>query len=391
MEEKEFRWRELPGDLPHILQQTVKEWSEDRAATLAAALAYYATFSLVPLLVLVISLVGWIWGRSSTTSRVLAAMGNFLGSSGQNFLQGLILTASQPGNGLFGSIVGTISLIASSLGVFGELQATMNLIWEIQPKPVKGFWRKVSSVVLDHLLSFGVVLSLGVLLMLSIAASTAFSWFGSQFGYLLPMSNNLLQLGNLLISYLLITFLLAMIFKFLPDVEIDWKALWLGAGITALLFLAGKFLISLYIGQVHPGSKFGAAGTLVLVLLWVYYSAQILFFGAELTQVTAKLYGLRMHSDSRAEPILEETPADFSSSMRSLRVPVKDLIEDKAKKQFEEKGEKASAGRQPQPSSDILNARRRTWKQSLTFLAPILGGVILAIARPLYHTLIKEK
>ena len=318
----------------------MKEWSEDRAATLAAALSYYATFSLAPLLVLVISLVGWIWGRSSTMNQVLSVLGGFLGSNGQDFLKGLIQTASQPGNGLIGSTAGTISLVISSLGVFGELQATMNLIWEIEPKPVSGFFNQIKAVVFDRLVSFGVVISLGGLLLLFMAASTALSWFGDQFGYLLPMSNNVLQIANTLVFYMLVVFLLALIFKYLPDVEIDWKPVLLGASITGLLFMAGKYVINLYIAQLHPGSRFGAAGTLVLVLLWVYYSAQILFLGAEFTQVTAKLYGLRMQSDSSARQISKTYKQENDLEQRDIPVPVQDLIDEKEKRNMELEGEK---------------------------------------------------
>jgi membrane protein len=280
-----------------LLKDTFREWREDGANRLAAALAYYTTFSLAPLLVLIIAIAGLVGGREAAQSRTMAQVQDLLGADGREFVEGMIESASQPETGLAATFIGAVTLLFGALGVFGELQNSLNTIWEVKPKPARNWIDGVRRFVVRRLLSFTMVLGVGFLLLASLVISAAVSAFGEYVGNRWLLADFWLGLINFIISFLVITFLFAMIFKFLPEIKIAWKDVWLGAAVTSALFSLGKFLIGLYLGRSQVGNTFGAAGSLAILLIWVYYSAQILFLGAEFTQVYASRYGSRIVPD----------------------------------------------------------------------------------------------
>ena len=293
-----------------LLKDTFREWREDGAPRLAAALAYYTTFSLAPLLVLVIAIAGLVGGQEAAQSQVMAQVEDLLGSKGREFIQGMIESASQPTTGLTATIIGAATLLFGALGVFGELQNSLNTIWEVKPKPATSFLDGIKRFVIKRLVSFTMVLGIGFLLLASLIISAAISAFAAYIGTRWPLADLWLELINFLVSFIVITFLFAMIFKFLPEIKIAWKDVWLGAAVTSVLFSLGKFLIGLYLGRSEVGNIFGAAGSLAILLIWIYYSAQILFFGAEFTQVYANKYGSKIVPDPGMLKITERERAE---------------------------------------------------------------------------------
>ena len=294
----------------NLLRETFREWREDGANRLAAALAYYTTFSLAPLLVLVIAIAGLAGGREAAQTQTMAQVEDLLGADGREFIEGMIDSASQPETGLTATFIGAVTLLFGALGVFGELQNSLNTIWEVKPKPAKGWMDGIKRFIVRRLLSFTMVVGIGFLLLASLVVSAVVSALGEYIGNRWPMADFWLSLINFVISFLVVTFLFAMIFKFLPEIKIAWKDVWLGAAVTSALFSLGKFLIGLYLGRSEVGNTFGAAGSLAILLIWVYYSAQILFFGAEFTQVYANRYGSKIVPDPDMVKITEMERAE---------------------------------------------------------------------------------
>ncbi|MCA1993844.1 MAG: YihY/virulence factor BrkB family protein, partial [Coleofasciculus sp. S288] len=217
-----------------------------------------------------------------------------------------IENANKPSsNGGIASLISIVVLLFGASGVFAQLQDALNTVWEVQTKPGRG----ITTFLRKRVLSFSMVLGIGFLVMVSLLLSAALAGLSAYLSHLIPGVDWLWQILNFVLSFAIITLLFAMIYRFLPDVKIAWSDVWIGAIITALLFEIGKFLLGLYLGRGTFGSTYGAAGSLVIVLVWVYYSAQILFFGAEFTQVYAKHYGSRIVPDENAEPIPEEARA----------------------------------------------------------------------------------
>jgi membrane protein len=292
-----------------LLKDTIREWQEDGATRLAAALAYYTTFSLAPLLVLVIAIAGLVGGREAAQTQTMAQVQDLLGADGREFVQGMIESASRPTTGWTATLIGAVTLLFGALGVFGELQNSLNTIWEVKPKPARGLLDGVKRFVLKRVASFTMVLGIGFLLLASLVVSAALSALGEYIGARWPVADFWLQLLNFIVSFLVITLLFAMMFKFLPEIKIAWKDVWLGAAVTSGLFTLGKFLIGLYLGRSTVGTTFGAAGSLAILLIWIYYSAQILFFGAEFTQVYANRYGSRIVPDPGMVKVTEQERA----------------------------------------------------------------------------------
>jgi membrane protein len=277
-------------NLLNLFKLTYQDWKEDRASRLAAALAYYTIFSLAPLLVIAIAVAGFLWQRDAVEAQVMRQIQGLVGVEGATFVAELLKSAGNPAEGIVATIFGVITLLFGALGVFNELHNSLNVIWEVKPDKQEGFWRTVKKAIIDRFLSFTMVLVIGFMLLVSLVISAGLSATQELLGNTFPIPEIFLQLLNLVISIGVITILFAMIYKYLPDVEIPWRYVWLGAFVTAILFSLGKMLIGLYLGNSAVASSFGAAGSLVLLLVWIYYSAQILFFGAEFTQVYANIY-----------------------------------------------------------------------------------------------------
>jgi len=287
-------------DFASLVAETIKEWQKDQAARMAAALAYYATFSLAPLLVLVLAIAGLVGGRDAAQGLVMAQIQDLVGEEGKEFVQSMIENAAATPTGVTASILGSVTLLVGALGAFNELQNALDRIWDVEPKPITRWSLRVQRFIFKRLLSFSMVLGIGFLLLISLVISAALSALSEYLGRIPLFSELMLQMLHLIISLGLITFLFAMIFKFIPDVEIRWRNVWLGAAITAILFTIGKTLIGIYLGQAEVSSTFGAAGSLAVLMIWVYYSSQILFLGAEFTQVFTKRSGERPPPDENA-------------------------------------------------------------------------------------------
>jgi len=292
-----------------LIKQTFAGWMEDGALDLGAALAYYALFSLAPLLLIVIAVAGLVWRREAVQGQLVGQLQGLVGEQGGQAIQTMISNAGKHGSGVLATIVGVVTILFGATGVFVELQTSLNRIWNVEPKPGGGVWGFVKT----RLLSFGMILGIGFLLLISLVVTTAVSAVGAWATELLPAAKVLVAGGTFVVSFALITLLFAMIYKVLPDVEIGWRDVWIGAASTALLFTAGKFLIGLYLAKSSVASTYGAAGSLVIVLLWIYYSAQILFLGAEFTQVYASHYGSNIRPSAHAVPVVVRKKEEASA------------------------------------------------------------------------------
>ena len=282
------------SNLSNLLKLAYQGWKEDNASRLSAALAYYTIFSLAPLLVIVIAITGLIWDAGAVRTQILSQVQSLVGAEGAEFVANLMTNTGSPGEGILALVIGILTLLFGALGVFNELHNSLNIIWNVRVEKPKGFLQSLKKLILDRLLSFTMILGIGFLLLVSLVVTAGLSATQETIGDAVPIPEFLLQIVNLVISLGVITVLFALIFKFLPDVRINWRDVWMGAFVTSLLFSFGKTAIGLYLGNSAVASTFGAAGSLVLLLLWIYYSAQILFFGAEFTQVYANNYGLKM-------------------------------------------------------------------------------------------------
>lgn len=285
-----------------LIKESFQEWRKDGALDLGAALSYYTIFSLAPLLLVALAVAGLLWDRGQIQSQLIGQMQSLMGQQGAQAVQTMLDNAGRQRSGLFASILGVATILFGATGVFVQLQNALNRVWNVEAKPGLGIW----SFVKTRLISFGMVLGIGFLLLVSLIVSTAVSALGTWATGLLPGSETLMQAVTFVVSFAFITLLFAMIYKFLPDVEIGWRDVWIGAVVTALLFTLGKFLIGLYLGKSSVASTYGAAGSLVIVLLWIYYSSQILFLGAEFTQVYASRYGSQIRPSEHAVPVVVE-------------------------------------------------------------------------------------
>jgi len=286
--------------LPNLFKLSYQGWKEDHASRLAAALAYYTIFSLAPLLVIAIAVAGLIWQRDAVQAQVLDQIGGLVGAQGQTFVAGLLDSASHPAEGILATLIGVITLLFGALGAFNELHNALNTVWEVEEEKVQGLWNSIKKLIIQRFLSFAMILGIGFMLLVSLMVSTGISALGTWVSSVLPFHEIILQLINLVISIAIITLLFGLIFKVLPDAEIAWRDVWVGAFVTAILFSIGKTLIGLYLGSSAVSTSFGAAGSLVILLLWIYYSAQILFFGAEFTQVYANQLGSKIVPEGQA-------------------------------------------------------------------------------------------
>lgn len=285
-----------------LLKETFSEWSKDKASRLSAALAYYTVFSLAPLLIIVIAIAGAVFGEEAARGEIVGQIQGLVGRDGAEFIETAIENANKPATGRFASIISIVVLLFGASGVFAELQDALNTVWEVQAKPERG----LINVIRNRFLSFTMVLGVGFLLLVSLVASAALAATVNFFGHLLPGLDFVWQLANLIFSFVVTTVLFGLIYKTLPDVKIGWSDVWIGAAITSVLFSIGRYVLGQYLGNSSFGSTYGAAGSLVVVLAWVYYAAQILFFGAEFTQVYARKYGSQIVPDKNAVALTEE-------------------------------------------------------------------------------------
>jgi membrane protein len=279
-----------------LVKEAFQGWMEDGSLELGAALSYYTAFSLAPLLVIAIAIASLAFGRQAVEGRLFGEIRGLVGPQSAATIQSMIASAGRRGSGTLATVASVVVILFGASGVFGQLQTSLDRIWHVAPKPDRG----VRGLVRDRVLSFGMVLGVGFLLLVSLVVSAALSALGTFATGRLPAIAPLLQAAGFVVSFAVITVLFAMIFRFLPDAKVGWRDVWVGALATSLLFTIGRTLIGLYLSRSSVSSSYGAAGSLIVVLLWVYYSSQILFFGAEFTKVWAVRYGGRIVPDANA-------------------------------------------------------------------------------------------
>jgi membrane protein len=272
----------------HVSLRAVQDWWQDNCLRLAASLAYYTALSLAPLILLIVGVVGLVLDRQAVAHQLTTQLEGLMGPAGRELITS-ILTATSPQEGAIATIIGLVTLFIGATAVFGELQATMNLIWEVQPAPTNGVWAGIWAWLRARIFSLALVFALAFLLLVSLVISAALAGAAALFQG--PEQALLSRLLELAVSLLVLTFVFALLYKYVPDAEISWQGVWLGGLLTAVLFTLGKTAIGIYLGQASVGSAYGAAGSMVVLLVWVYYSALIVFFGAEFTQAWATRHG----------------------------------------------------------------------------------------------------
>ncbi len=287
----------------NLVRSAGESWLDHDATRLSAAVAFYSILSLAPLLVLAVSIAGLVFGEEAARGELVGQMEDMVGKEGAEVIQTTLAKAKQPEEGILATVIGAITLLLGAAGVFGELHDSLNIVWEIKTKPGQG----VRGFIRTKFLSFGMVLSIGFLLLISLVLSAGLSALGTFATGLAPGVPTLINILNFLVSIALVTGLFVLLFRYLPDARLPWRYLWLGAFITAVLFTVGKCLIGLYLAQAAVGSPFGAAGSLVVLVVWVYYSSLIVFFGAELTQASAKAAGIEVEPLGNAMRVVVET------------------------------------------------------------------------------------
>jgi membrane protein len=277
-----------PKRIGRLCKQAVSAWLSDYAPSMGAALAYYTLFSIAPLLIIVIAVAGLVFGPDAAQGAIIGQLQELLGYDGAAAIQGLIKSAGSSKGGWVSTVIGVVTLFVGATTVFAELEDDLNRVWRAPAKqPTAGLW----SLIRARILSFGMILGIGFLLIVSLVASAAIAGLGRLWSDWFGPWEVLLHAVNFVISFVLITVFFASIYKIMPRVKVGWRDVWLGAAVTALLFTVGKTLIGLYLGKASVASAFGAAGSLIVALLWTYYAAQIFLLGAEFTSVYAHRYG----------------------------------------------------------------------------------------------------
>jgi membrane protein len=277
-----------------FIKKVLKDFSDDECGVRAAALAYYTIFALPPLLVLLMMLVGLVWDPAEVQTALETQFSNLVGPDGGRAVHDMLVHAKRPrAGGFYATLIGSIALLFGAVGAFMQLQGALNRAWEVKPDPTQG---GIKRFIMKRLLSLGMILGVGFLLIVSLSVSALLSALSTKISF--PAAAfSALDLG---LSFSVMAVMFAAIFRFLPDAEVEWRDVWMGAGVTSLLFVLGKFGIGFYLGQSAPGDAFGAASALAIILVWVYYAGMIVLFGAEFTQAWAERRGARINPEKGA-------------------------------------------------------------------------------------------
>lgn len=284
---KSFRFH----DIRYLIMESVESWSKHKAPRLGASLAFYTLLSLTPLLLVVVAVVGLVFGHTAAQHEIVKQVQMLVGTQGAEATDALLKGSRSSTQGIIATAVGLITLLFSASGVMIELRDALNTIWEIPTPAAGGIRSKIATYMRDRLLSFAMVLSVGFLLVVSLAISSWIAALGAISVSILPGTEALLHLGNIVVSFVLITGVFAAIYKVMPDVRLEWRDVILGGAVTSFLFTVGKFGLGMYLGKAGIASSYGAFASIVVLVIWVYYSGQIFFFGAEFTRVFANCYG----------------------------------------------------------------------------------------------------
>jgi membrane protein len=300
-----------------LFKEALEAWMDDYAPSMGAALAYYMLFSIAPLLLIAVGLAGLVFGPEAARGEIFGQLRELMGDDGASAAERLLASVDKPEGGAIATLVGMAMLLLGAMTVFGELQNALDRIWRAPArKKTSGWWNLVRS----RLLSFGMILGIAFLLTVSLVMSALFSALGKLWGPAFREWETLAHVIDVSVSFGMVTVLFAMIYKFIPRVQIAWRDVWVGAGVTAVLFAVGKLLIGLYLGKSTVASAFGAAGSLAVMMVWVYYSAQVFLLGAEFTWIYAHAYGSRRgERRPRAEEsaaVLPRSPGGLSDGAR---------------------------------------------------------------------------
>jgi membrane protein len=337
-----------------LFKETYKEWSNDKASRLAAALAYYTATAIAPLVVGILAIVGFVFNREQAQAQLVAQVYRYVGSQGGEIVETILANADQPDLARLAGLFSLATLLWSASNIFVQLQDSLDTIWGVQMRPDLPFIRKVQHRLLPLLTVFGI----GLLLLVAVIATTALTAVGTLVSDLLPGGALLWQVVNFLISITIITLLFGVVFKVLPDVDIAWSAVWPGAALTALLFQVGQFVLGWYLGRQSGASLYGAAGSLIILLLWLYYTAQIFLFGAEFTQVYATRYG------QGVRPAKDAVARDDSA----------------AKKPAAQAANAGTDQRHPQPNRIEAGHVTQTWQRASTSSDELsIGGLVAGL------------
>ena len=285
------------GGAWQLLRGTFSEWWEDNTLRMAASLAFYTIFSVAPVLLIAVGIASFFLSRDAAVEQLLSQLRSLIGGEGAQAVRQVIESQAGFGRGVRAIVTGAVTLFLGATVVFMELQAALNQIWDVKAEPRRGV---ILQYVFDRLRSFGIAIAVGFLLLVSLVLSTALTMMENYMNTWLPGVPLLWQALNVVTSMSVATVLFALVYKYLPDAVIAWRDVWIGGAVTAVLFTIGKSLIGIYLGQTAMGSAFGAAGSLAVLLIWIYYSALICFFGAEFTQVYARMYGSRIRAEAHA-------------------------------------------------------------------------------------------
>lgn len=294
-----------------LLRETYTKWSNHQAPRLGASVAFYSILSFAPLLVLITAIIGLVFGHEHAQGALIGEARQVIGDRGADTVQTLLKNAQKPASGIIASTIAFLTLLFGASGVFTELQDALNLMWDVTPQASSG----VMAMIKQRLFSFGMVLSIGFLLLISLLLSAGLAFLGHSFGQLVPMPPFVLEIINFIVSFAVVTGLFALMFKYVPDAKVSWKDVGIGALGTALLFTIGKLLLGIYLGKASVGSTYGAAGSLVAVVVWIYYSAQIFFFGAEFTHVYSE------KDQSANKPATEQAPVALAARAGASGAP----------------------------------------------------------------------
>ena len=286
------------GSLGAILRRSVAGWWNDNVPRLGASLAYYTLFALAPILIVAISIGGLVFGPEAVRGEIVGQIQGLIGREGAEAVQSMLEGASRPGSSIAATVVGIITFFLGATGAFLELQTALNAIWHVEPKSDGSFWRVL---VMQRVISFGLVVAIGFLLLTSLLVSAALAAIHRYMGTAFPGVVVLWEALNVIVSLTVITLLFALIYKVLPDVKLSWRDVWVGALVTAGLFSIGRLVIGLYLGTASIASTYGAAGSVIVILVWVYYSAQIILLGAEFTRAYVDEFGRRPPAEEYAE------------------------------------------------------------------------------------------
>jgi membrane protein len=299
-----------------FLKDVFTQWMGDEPFLLASSLSYYTLFSLAPLLVIAIAVAGFVFGREAAQNQIVETIGGLIGPESAQAIQGMIENASaKPKTGIISTVLGAVTLLIGAGGVVGQLQTSLNKVWGVEPKSGQGTWVFIR----QRFISFAMVLAVGFLLLVSLVVTALLTAFSQFLGSLVGGAEFVGHLLDVVVSFGFVTLLFAMIYKFVPDVQIQWRDVWIGAALTSILFTIGKFAIGLYLGSSGVTSAYGAAGSLITVLLWVYYSSLIFLLGAEFTQAYATTYGSGVVPAPHAETAPDASDRKKQSPPRERR------------------------------------------------------------------------